>query len=145
MLHTLARLALGVVLLGAGISHFTNAESFLAQVPSWLPAPDAVVAISGVIEVILGVALLAAPRRFHPPLGWVVAAFFVVIFPGNISQFVSGTPGFGLDSDAARFIRLLFQPVLVVWALWCTSAWTTWRRIRRDRRTSQQGIPNGSA
>ncbi|MEC8405862.1 MAG: hypothetical protein VXZ20_01610, partial [Actinomycetota bacterium] len=69
MLHILARLALGVVLVGAGISHFTNAESFLAQVPSWLPASDAVVAISGVIEVILGVALLAAPWRFQPLLG----------------------------------------------------------------------------
>ena len=134
MLHTLARLALGVVLLGAGISHFTNAESFLAQVPAWLPAPDAVVAISGVIEVILGVALLATPRRFQPPLGWVVAAFLVVIFPGNVSQFVSGTPGFGLDSDAARFIRLLFQPVLVVWALWCTDAWSNWRRRSRSTR-----------
>ena len=134
MLHTLARLALGVVLVGAGISHFTNAESFLAQVPSWLPAPDAVVAISGVIEVILGVALLATPRRFQPPLGWVVAAFFVVIFPGNVSQFVSGTPGIGLDSDAARFVRLLFQPVLVVWALGCSGAWSIWRRRSRSTR-----------
>ena len=128
MLHILARLALGVVLVGAGISHFTNAESFLAQVPSWLPAPDAVVAISGVIAVIPGVALLAVPPRLQPPLGGLVAAFFVVIFPGNISQFVRGTPGFGLDSDAARFIRLLFQPILVVWALWCTDAWSNWRR-----------------
>ena len=128
MLHTLARLALSVVLVGAGISHFSNAESFLAQVPSWLPAPDAVVAISGVTEAILGVALLAVPRRLRPLLGWVVATFFVVIFPGNISQFVTGTPGFGLDTDSARFIRLLFQPVLVVWALWCTDAWSNWRR-----------------
>ena len=134
MPHTLARLALGAVLVGAGISHFTDAESFLAQVPSWLPAPDAVVAISGVIEVVLGVAIVAAPRRFRPRLGWAVAAFFVVIFPGNISQFVSGTPGFGLDSDAARFIRLLFQPVLVVWALWCTDAWASWRRRSASRR-----------
>ena len=134
MLHTLARLALGAVLVGAGISHFTDAESFLAQVPSWLPAPDAVVAISGVIEVVLGVAIVAAPRRFRPRLGWAVAAFFVVIFPGNISQFVSGTPGFGLDSDAARFIRLLFQPGLVVWALWCTDAWASWRRRSASRR-----------
>ena len=132
--HTLARLALGAVLVGAGVSHFTDAESFLAQVPSWLPAPDAVVAISGVIEVVLGVALVAAPRRFRPLLGWAVAAFFVVIFPGNISQFVSGTPGFGLNSDAARFIRLLFQPVLVVWALWCTDAWASWRRRSASRR-----------
>ena len=134
MLHTLARLALGVVLVGAGISHFTDAESFLSQVPSWLPAADAVVAISGIIEVVLGVALVAAPRRFRPLLGWVVAAFFVAIFPGNISQFVSGTPGFGLDSDAARFIRLLFQPALVVWALWCTDAWSNWRRRSRPTR-----------
>lgn len=134
MPHTLARLALGAVLVGAGVSHFTDAESFLAQVPSWLPAPDAVVAISGVIEVVLGVALVAAPRRFRPLLGWAVAAFFVVIFPGNISQFVSGTPGFGLNSDAARFIRLLFQPVLVVWALWCTDAWASWRRRSASRR-----------
>ncbi len=121
MLHILARLALGVVLVGAGISHFTNAESFVRD-------------LEKVIEVMLGVALLAAPRRFQPVLGWVVAAFFVLIFPGNISQFVSGTPGFGLDSDAARFIRLLFQPVLVVWALWCTDAWSNWRRRSRPTR-----------
>lgn len=133
MLRTLGRLILGVFLVGAGIGHFTSAEAFLAQVPPWMPEPEAVVAISGVIELLLGSALLAAPQRFRAAIGWIVAAFFVAIFPGNISQFVTGTDAFGLDSDAARFVRLLFQPVLVVWALWCTSAWAEWRSSRGER------------
>lgn len=131
MLRTIGRLTLGVFLIGAGIGHFVNAEAFLAQVPPWMPAPEAVVAVSGVIEIALGALLIALPNRYRPWIGWTVAAFFVVIFPGNISQFVTGTDAFGLDSDAARFVRLLFQPVLVVWALWCTSAWADWRTARR--------------
>lgn len=132
MLRTFGRLILGVFLIGAGIGHFTNAEAFLAQVPTWMPEPEAVVAISGVIELLLGAALIAAPQRFRAAVGWIVAAFFVAIFPGNISQLVTGTDAFGLDSDAARFVRLLFQPVLVVWALWGTSAWKQWRAERRQ-------------
>ena len=135
MLRTIGRLVLGVFLFGAGIGHFTNAQAFLAQIPPWMPAPEAVVAISGVVELLLGAALIIAPKRYRPIVGWVVAAFFVVIFPGNISQFITGTAAFGLDSDAARFVRLLFQPVLVVWALWCTSAWSQWRESRRTTAT----------
>jgi len=127
MITTLARLGLGVVLLIAGVGHFASADEFLAQVPPWMPAPEAVVAISGVIEIALGLALIAAPARWRPLVGWVVAAFFVIIFPGNIWQFLEGRAAFGLDSDAARFIRLLFQPALVVWALWATGAWTAAR------------------
>ena len=131
MLRAIGRLTLGVFLIGAGIGHFINAEAFLAQVPPWMPAPEAVVAVSGVIEIALGALLIALPKRYRSWIGWIVAAFFVVIFPGNISQFVTGTDAFGLDSDAARFVRLLFQPVLVLWALWCTSAWSDWRTARR--------------
>lgn len=64
-------------------------------------------------------------------VGWVVAAFFVVILPGNISQAVTATPAFGLETDAARWGRLAFQPVLVAWALWSTGAWRAWRVRRR--------------
>ena len=42
----------------------------------------------------------------------------MAIFPGNIAQYVEGTPAFGLDTDRARLTRLFFQPVLVLWALW---------------------------
>ena len=63
-------------------------------------------------------------RRHRAALGWIVAAFFVVIFPGNVWQFIEARDAFGLDSDVARAVRLIFQPVLVVWALWCTGAWS---------------------
>ena len=119
------------MLLFAGISHLTFArEAFVAQVPRWLPLPvDFVVVASGIVEIALGLSLLIL-LRYRVVVGFVVAAFFVAIFPGNIEQFVSGTNSFGLDTDAARFIRLLFQPVLVVWALWCTGAWK-WLRQRK--------------
>ena len=82
---------------------------------------DFVVVASGVVEILLGFALLS--RAFAPIAGVLAAAFFIAIFPGNISQFITGTDAFGLNSDLARFIRLLFQPLLVVWALWSTDGY----------------------
>ncbi len=130
----LLRVVLGAALLFAGVGHLTWArDEFQAQVPSWFPLDaDLVVVASGVVEVLLGASLVALPR-YRVVLGWVTAAFFVVIFPGNVAQLVEGKDGFGLDSDAARATRLLFQPVLVVWALWSTGAWAELRRRRVER------------
>ncbi|MFE7630676.1 hypothetical protein [Kocuria sp. NPDC057446] len=132
--RTLARVLLGLVLLGAGISHLTVArQEFTAQVPPWVPVPDdAVVLGSGVVEIVLGAALVLLPRR-RVLLGWLTAAFFVAVFPGNVSQYLTRTDAFGLDTDRARAVRLLFQPLLVLWALWSTGAWRAWRRSRRDQ------------
>ncbi|MCQ4364395.1 hypothetical protein A9W98_13345 [Mycobacterium gordonae] len=121
--RTVGRLVLGAFLIFAGVAHLGFARtSFYAQVPRWLPLnADFVVVASGVVEIVLGVGLLALAHR-RAAMGWVVALFFVLVFPGNIAQFVSHTDAFGLDSDVARGIRLLFQPLLVIWALWCTDA-----------------------
>lgn len=120
-----ARFLLAGALIFAGVSHLTVSRvEFQAQVPLWVPLdPDFVVLASGVVEIVLG-ALLITTRRYRRFVGWATAAFFVAIFPGNISQYVTGTEAFGLDTDEARFTRLFFQPVLVVWALWSTGAWT---------------------
>ena len=109
----------------AGISHLGSARAeFQAQVPPWVPLdPDFVVLASGVVEIILGLSLMFL-WRWKAWVGLIVAAFFIAIFPGNISQFVNGIDAFGLDTDEARGIRLLFQPLLVLWALWSTSAWS---------------------
>lgn len=117
------RILLGLNLLFAGISHLTFARlEFVAQVPSWVPlADDLVVLLSGVVEISLGLALVALPR-WKALAGWFAAIFFVLIFPGNIAQYVNQIDAFGLDSDRARFIRLFFQPLLVLWALWSTGA-----------------------
>lgn len=129
-LRTVGRLVLGAFLVFAGVAHLVSPEPFEAQVPPWFPAPGATILISGLVEITLGVALIGA-RRHRTTVGWIVAAFFVVIVPGNISQFLTRTDAFGLDSDLARGVRLLFQPLLVVWALWCTGAWAHWRSRRR--------------
>ena len=127
-------MALGAFLLLAGLSHLTwNRSEFLAQVPPWLPVNgDTVVLVSGAVEIILGSALIALPDR-RVQIGWLVAAFFVLIFPGNISQFVTKTDAFGLNSDEERAVRLAFQPLLVVWALWATGAWRNRRGMSRPR------------
>ena len=127
----LGQLALGAFLLLAGISHLTvNREAFQAQVPAWVPlSADAVVVLSGIAEITLGIALLVL-LRWRVAVGWIVALFFVAIFPGNISQFVTATDSFGLNSDLSRGIRLAFQPLLVLWALWSTGAWKAWRTSR---------------
>lgn len=129
-IRTVARWVLGLFLLTAGTGHFLAPGEFLAQVPPWLPARLLIVHVSGVVELALGAALLVLGRR-RVMVGWVVAAFFVVILPGNISQAVTATPAFGLETDAARWGRLAFQPVLVAWALWSTGAWRAWRVRRR--------------
>ena len=122
-LRAASQRALGLFLVSAGVSHLTvSRREFQAQVPTWLPLdPDFVVLSSGIVEILLGLALITL-WRFRKRVGLVVALFFVAIFPGNINQFVNGINAFGLNSDSARAVRLLFQPVLVLWALWCTEA-----------------------
>ena len=116
------QLLLGATLIYTGTLHLTTSRiEFQAQVPTWLPlSPDFVVIASGIVEIALGLCLISLKRRRE--VGIATALFFVAIFPGNISQFVNGIDAFGLDSDRARAIRLLFQPLLVLWALWSTSA-----------------------
>ena len=132
--RTIGRVLLGGFLALAGTSHLTFArEEFQAQVPSWVPVgTDLVVVGSGVVEIALGAALVATPRRYRPWVGAAAAAFFVAVFPGNVAQYVEGNDGFGLDTDAKRLARLPFQAALVLWALWSTGAWRAWRGRRRD-------------
>jgi uncharacterized membrane protein len=119
-----ARLLLGANLIFAGIGHLTFArKEFRAQVPNWVPiAKDDTVIYSGLAEIALGSALVLAPKKHRETVGRVAAAFFTAVFPGNIAQYTHHRNGFGLDTDAKRFTRLLFQPVLVYWALKSTEA-----------------------
>ena len=118
------RWLLGGALVVAGVGHLTTQRTeFRAQVPGWFPIDEAVVVVaSGIVEIALGVALVALPRH-RVVVGTIVAAFFVAIFPGNVAQWTEGVDAFGLDTDAKRFARLFFQPVLVIWALGATGAW----------------------
>ena len=129
-----AQILLGAALAYAGFKHLTTSRlEFQAQVPTLLQSQaDFVVLASGVVEIALGVGLIAL-WKYRVQIGWVVAAFFVAVFWGNISQYVNHVDAFGLNSDMARFIRLLFQPLLVGWALWSTGAWSAYRLHMRGR------------
>jgi uncharacterized membrane protein len=131
MMKVVARLPqmlLGFALAYAGIGHLTsNRQEFQAQVPTLLKDyADFVVLASGVVEILLGLGLVVL-WKYRVQMGLLAAAFFIAIFWGNISQYLNHTDAFGLNSDRARFIRLLFQPLLVVWALGSTGAWSAWR------------------
>lgn len=115
----LAKNLLGGALVFAGISHLTFArKAFRAQVPDWVPLEkDDTVVYSGIVEIALGSALVLTDEEHQELVGKIAAAFFVAVFPGNISQYVNRRDAFGLDTDGKRFARLFFQPVLVYWAL----------------------------
>jgi uncharacterized membrane protein len=127
-LRLILRWLLGVALIFAGVGHLTAQRTdFQAQVPGWFPIDeDLVVIVSGLVEIALGVALILLVRH-RVIVGTIVAGFFVVIFPGNIAQWTEGVDAFGLESDTARLVRLFFQPVLVIWALYATGAWRAFR------------------
>jgi uncharacterized membrane protein len=131
-LRNMGQVILGIALTYAGSTHLTSSrQEFQAQVPTWLPLDaDFVVIASGIVEIILGLALLIF-WRYRSQVGVIVAIFFILIFPGNINQYVNGIDAFGLDTDQARLTRLFFQPLLVAWALWSTSSWQiikNWRK-----------------
>lgn len=136
-LQNVSRIVLGLMLCFAGTGHLTWARAeFVAQVPSWLPfSTDFVVIASGVVEVLLGIALIVWTGK-RILLGWVVGLFFILVFPGNISQYINHVDAFGLDTDTRRLVRLFFQPVLIVWALWSTGAWRSWRTKRKAQTTT---------
>ena len=124
----IARLILGFFMTYAGIAHLTVArQEFVAQVPTWIQFTptftDFVVLASGVVEIALGLSMLFMIKKYRPMVGALLALFYILIFPGNINQYVNHIDAFNLNTDDARLIRLFFQPVLIAWALWSTGGW----------------------
>ena len=132
ILRRFPQVLLGLVLTYAGIGHLTTSrQEFQAQVPTLLKDyADFVVLVSGVVEILLGLSLIAL-WKYRVQIGWVVALFFIAVFWGNISQYLNHTDAFGLNSDRARLIRLFFQPLLVLWALTSTGAWMAYRTSKK--------------
>ncbi|MCY1717828.1 MULTISPECIES: hypothetical protein [unclassified Microbacterium] len=123
--RSVARGALALLLVGAGVSHVTwGRRGYRIVVPGWATRllrtdKDAIVVASGAVEVILGVALVALPQE-RGRIGAAIAAFFVAVFPGNVHQWRTGRSAPGLNTDRSRFLRLFLQVPLVAWAWWST-------------------------
>ena len=130
------RIILAIFITYAGFSHLTsNRIDFQAQAPDWLPlSKDLVVILSGFVEIVLGLGL-AFWKKERVRFGWALAIFFILVFPGNIAQYLDSKDAFVgvLDSDKARLRRLFYQPILIAWALWSTSAWKAWRDTKNRK------------
>ena len=136
LIQNIFRILLALFMIYAGFSHLTfNRVEFQAQVPDWVPlSKDLVVILSGIVEMILGLGL-AFWKKARVRFGWALAIFFILIFPGNIAQYMDGKDAFGvLDSDGARLRRLFFYPVLIALALWSSGAWKAWRTSKTEKR-----------
>jgi len=118
-----ARILLGANLVIAGISHLSFArKGFRAQVPNWVPLKkDDTVVYSGFVEIALGTAIMAAPKKYEQTIGTIAAVFFGAVFPGNVAQYTHHRSALGLNTDQKRLTRLFFQPALIAWALKSTN------------------------
>ncbi len=118
-IKTIAKYGLGAMLITAGIGHLTFArKEFQAQVPEWVPLEkDDTVVYSGYVEIAMGAALIAAPKKYESLFGKLAAGLFAAVFPGNIAQYKNRRDSFGLNTDTKRFARLFMQPALMAWAL----------------------------
>lgn len=123
-----ARIALGLLLIFTGVGHLSFARrDFQAEVPESVPMnKDTVVWVSGIGEIALAISLIFLKRQ-RVIVGWIVVLFFILVFPGNIAQLMNHKDALGMNTDLARTIRLFFQPVLIIWALWATGAWDAWK------------------
>ena len=121
-IKTIAKYGLGAMLISAGIGHLTFArKEFQAQVPEWVPLEkDDTVVYSGIVEIAMGTAIIAAPKKYESLVGRLAAGLFTAVFPGNIAQYKNRRDSFGLNTDNKRFARLFMQPLLLLWAIKAT-------------------------
>jgi uncharacterized membrane protein len=110
---------LAVCMVIAGILHFVVPDPFIRIVPGGLPAPAALVFISGAIEILLGIGLLIPAVRQQAAWGLVI--LFIAVFPANLNMAINGIEIAGIPNTWwFQAIRLPFQFVLIAWAYWYT-------------------------
>lgn len=130
------RVILAVSMVAAGVLHFIVPAQFIKIVPGFLPFPAALVYISGVIEILLGIGLLIPPVSRLSAMG--LMALFISVYPANINMAVNMIHIDGLPDQNWWFhaFRLPFQFVLIAWAYWLARP----ERSRQDPRTGRPAV-----
>jgi uncharacterized membrane protein len=113
--RTISRWVLTVFMVAAGINHFASPEPYVGMVPAQLPAPWALVYVSGVAEILGGLGLiLPATRRLA---AWGLIALLVAVFPANLNMAMNHLPLGARHVPAwALWARLPLQLVFIWWA-----------------------------
>jgi len=112
-----ALIVLSVFFVIAGANHFLDPDFYLRMMPGYLPAHGFLVAVSGLTEMGLGVAVLAPSIR--QKAGWGLIGFLVVVFPANLHMALSPA-AFPSVPVAALYLRLPVQGLFLFWTWWVT-------------------------
>ncbi|MFO0588669.1 MAG: DoxX family protein [Polyangiaceae bacterium] len=111
------RALLGVAMIGVGSLHFLSPSPFVNMMPSALPAPLALVYVSGVAEIAGGAGLFVPRLRRAASYGLV--ALYIAVFPANVNMAIHHLSlGDYQPSTFALWARLPLQFVFIAWALW---------------------------
>ena len=103
----------------AGILHLAQPDPFTQHLPDWVPAAGALVAVTGLIEIAIGVALVSR-RLPRETVGRLTAAYLLAVFPANVYVAVADVEVDGQPGGVFQWIRLPLQAVFIAWALWST-------------------------
>ena len=116
---TVLRWVLTIAMVGAGLNHFRSVGSYVGMMPAVLPAPRALVFLSGIAEIAGGLGLILP--RTRRAAAWGLIALFVAVFPANLNMAVNHLPlGTTPVPSWALWGRLPLQIVLIAWAYWYT-------------------------
>ena len=112
------RLVLALIYLIAGVAHLRAPAGFIQITPKWVPAPEMVVLLTGLFEIVAAIALAFVPG-LRRAAGFGLAIYAVAVFPANINHALNDIAIGGVDLNwSYHGPRLLFQPIAVWWALW---------------------------
>ena len=114
-----ARRGLSAAMVFAGFSHLAKPDPFTQHLPDWVPAAGVIVAITGLIEIAIGAALVwhRLPREV---VGRLTAAYLLAVFPANVYVAVADVEVDGQPGGVFQWLRLPLQAVFIAWALWST-------------------------
>ena len=115
MVLVILKWLLAIVMTFAGVMHFVAPRGYVKIMPKFIPAPEAMVAISGVFEVLGGVGLLIPATQIYA--AWGLIALFVAVFPANVNMASHKIPlGKKPVPTWALWARLPLQAVFIGWA-----------------------------
>lgn len=114
------RVLMGVLFILAGVNHFISPGAYLPLIPPYLPFPEILNIVSGVLEVLFGSGLMTKAYRKWSAYG--IIFLMIAFIPAHIYHIQMD----GCVSNKiciplwAAWIRLvIFQPLLIIWAYYC--------------------------
>ena len=112
-LKAATKIIFALLFMVAGANHFVESKFYEAIVPPYLPWPRALVVISGIAEIVLGVWLLIP--KFSPYAAWGLILLLIAVVPANVHM-ATHPDLYPTIPPVLLWLRLPLQAVLVLWA-----------------------------